>query len=124
MFFEIKEWKLKGNFTTLKSWKYKCTKLSEWRSNLQNNLYWWWYIPHIQKWLEDLWYKLTSNKIHEDLKEILLQDKKLNEITWTYKKYVKSTADLNKKEFMSYLWDIENYVYETFKFSIPPHDFD
>jgi len=124
MYFEKKDWKIKWKFSELKDWKYKTVKLSEWRTNLQNNLYFWWYIPHIQEWLWELGHFVPNDKIHEDLKEILLQDKKLNELTWTYKKYVKSTANLNKKEFIKYLNDVEKYVFTAFHFSIPDHSFN
>lgn len=124
MFFRIEKWTIKGDFKSLKNWKYKSVKLDEWRSNLQNNLYWGWFIPHIKEWLAESWNFITENKIHEDLKEILLQDKRLNEITWTYKKYVKSTANLNKKEFKKYLDDIEKYVFDCFGFIIPSYELE
>ena len=124
MFFQKIEWKLKWNFQSLSDWKYKAVRLSEWRSNLQNNLYWWWYIPSIKNWFWEKWFFITENEIHESLKEILLQEKKLNKITWTYRKYLKSTANMNKKEYTQFLKDVEYYMLEKHDITIPPHDLD
>lgn len=124
MFFQKIDWKLKWNFQSLSDWKYKVVELSEWRSNLQNSLYWWWYIPHI---IEVFWERgiyIKSDELHENLKELLLQKRKLNKLTWTYKKYIKSTSDMTKKEFIQYLKDVENYMFQEHDITIPPHDID
>ena len=81
------------------------------------------YLPHIKQWFEEKWHFLTENKIHEDLKQILLQDKKLNEITWVYETYTKSTATMTKIEYMNYLKDVDKYMIDTHEIIIPPHEF-
>lgn len=124
MFFQKIDWKLKWNFQSLPNWKYKSVRVSEWRSNLQNALYRGWYIPNIKLAFAEEGRFMSEDEIHESLKEIILQEKRFNPITWTYKKYIKSTKTMTKVQFVQYLKDVEYYMIDRHEIAIPPHDID
>jgi len=123
MIFEKKEWKIKWDFSKLKDWKYKTSSIEKWRTKLQNDLYWGWYIPHIKREFDEKWNFITEEEVHDWLKEKLLSYRKKNKLTWTYKKMVWSTKKLKRKGFMKFLKDIEYYMFRDFEIVIPDHNF-
>ena len=123
MIFEKKEGKIKWDFSKISDGKHKTSPIELWRTKLQNDLYWWWYIPHIKSAFEDKGEFITEEEIHEWLKEKLLSYRKKNKLTGTYKKYVWSTAELKKKWFMKFLKDVELYMFRDFEIVIPDHNF-
>lgn len=123
MIIRKEKWVIKWDFSSLKDWKYRVSSVEEWRSKLQNDLYWGWYIPHILSSFDEKGIFITKEEIHEWLKEKLLSYRKKNKLTWSYKKYVWSTANLNKKEFVKFLWDVEKYIFREFEVVIPDHNF-
>ena len=88
------------------------------RTQLQNNLYWG-YLLLITKAFEDKGIFITSEDLHEWLREKLIKWKyKRNVFTWKRKLHRKSTTELNKQEFSEYLKDIDKYLWQTFEISV------
>ena len=89
------------------------------RSNNQNSLYWA-YITDLKQTFEEKGIFITVDDLHEWLKTKLIKwTYKKNSITWQRILKRKSTTKLNKKEFSSYMKDIELYLIQEFEISVP-----
>jgi len=107
----IKDWKRIGK-NPLKDWVYKYQNQT--RSLNQNALYHK-YIADIKKAFDDKGIFITTDDLHEGLKQKLLPNKyKKNPLTLKRTVIQKSTAKLNKKEFSEYIKDIEKYLIQEF----------
>jgi len=97
----------------------KSEVINETRSWQQNRLY--------HKWLTDIvwefekkWIFITSEDLHEGLRDKLIKWKyQRNLFTWKRKLHRKSTTELSKKDFWSYIKDIEKYLWQTYEISHP-----
>jgi hypothetical protein len=66
---------------------------------------------------------MTKDDIHKHLKDKLLSFEEYDPLEKKNVVRVKSTTDLNKKEFIQFLNDIEKYMWSYHEYVIPLHNF-
>lgn len=112
MYIVIKD-KMRVWKSPLQDWTYKLVKNT--RSLNQNRLYHW-YLADIKQGFDDKWIFITTDDLHEWLKQKLLWNKyKINPLTKKRTVLQKSTAKLSTKEFSEYIKDIEKYLIQEFE---------
>lgn len=93
----------------------KLEEVSQTRSSAQNRLYHA-YISDLTKCFSEQGIFISHDDLHEWLRQKLIKwSYKTNPITWIRMVIRKSTAKLNKKEFSTYIKDIEKYIYQTYE---------
>jgi len=94
-------------------------EIKQTRSQWQNRLYWA-YISDLTKCFDEKGIFITQDDLHEWLRQKLIKWRyKTNPITWNRMIIRKSTAKLNKKEFSTYIKDIEKYMIQTYEIACP-----
>lgn len=87
----------------IKDGTYSVTERKNKRTLPQNRLYFWYFLKAIVLLFKDLWIVISSEELHEELKEKFLSKRIKSKLTWRYKKRVFSTTWLSTKEFKEYM---------------------
>lgn len=89
------------------------------RSVSQNSYLWGVVIPVVQDGLKGMGMKATKEETHELLKMKFLQKELVNELTGEIMRYVGSTTELSKSEFMDYISEIQQFCSEFLNVYLP-----
>ena len=98
--------------------KFEIKQFKENRTLRQNRLY------HQRLWFivkafDNKWIFITSEDLHEWLRDKLIKGKyQRNVFTGKRKLHRKSTTELNKKDFSEYLSNIDKYLWQNFEISV------
>lgn len=106
-YFEKIDWKLKGNFVSLKDWSYKVTEIKETRS-LALNRYYWLIIDMITQEFFNYWYIQTKDFLHKQFKRCFLPRVRVkSDFSKSYVYQIWSSANLSNSEMVKYINNIK-----------------
>jgi len=89
------------------------------RSNEQNAYLWGVVYPILKDGFYQIGYKLTTEQVHELMKQTFVKEDLINESTGEVKTITGHTSNLTTSQFMEYLADIKQFAAEELNVYIP-----